>query len=92
MKVKETLADSKYDDAWTYYPFNSGYFMCLKLKKIDAEKFRLHLLRKYGVGVISIGQNDIRVAFSCIEEQNIPELFNLMFQAAQSLKGGQDGV
>ncbi|MCP4298810.1 MAG: aminotransferase class I/II-fold pyridoxal phosphate-dependent enzyme, partial [Proteobacteria bacterium] len=39
-RLKEVLKDSRFDEVWSYYPFNSGYFMCLKLKGIDAEKMR----------------------------------------------------
>jgi aspartate/methionine/tyrosine aminotransferase len=85
LKTKEVLNSGKYDNAWDYYPFNSGYFMCLKLKTVDAEKLRLHLLNKYGVGTISINKTDLRIAFSCIAENDIPELFDIIFQAAQDL-------
>lgn len=88
-KVKEVLSAPRFSSAWEPYPFNAGYFMCLRLKAIDAEEFRLHLLKKYGAGVISIGKSDIRVAFSCIEEQDISKLFDLMFQAAQDLMPGK---
>ena len=86
-KVKEVLADKKYSEAWELYPFNSGYFMCLKLKTVDAEQLRLHLLDKYGFGLISLGKTDIRVAFSCVEEKDIPELFDIMFQGVKDLEG-----
>ncbi len=85
LKTKQVLDSGKYDGAWSYYPFNSGYFMCLKLKKVDAEKLRVHLLDKYGVGAISIGKTDLRIAFSCIAEEDIQELFDLIFQAANDL-------
>jgi len=85
LKAKEVLDSGKYDSAWSYYPFNSGYFMCLKLKNVDAEKLRVHLLDKYGVGTISIGKTDLRIAFSCIAEENIRELFDLVFQAVEDL-------
>jgi aspartate/methionine/tyrosine aminotransferase len=85
LKVKQVLDSGKYDDCWEYYPFNSGYFMCLKLKSVDAEKLRLHLLDRYGVGAISIGSTDLRIAFSCIAEEDIPELFDLIHQAARDL-------
>ncbi len=85
LKTKQVLDSGKYDSAWTYYPFNSGYFMCLKLKKVDAEKLRVHLLDKYGVGTISIGKTDLRIAFSCIAEENIQELFDIIFQAVNDL-------
>ena len=85
LEVKKVLANSKYADSWNYYPFNSGYFMCLELKRVDAEQLRVHLLDKYGVGTISISKTDLRIAFSCIEEENIQELFDLIYQAEQDL-------
>ena len=85
LAVKKVLADTKYADSWNYYPFNSGYFMCLELKRVEAETLRVHLLDKYGVGAISIGKTDLRIAFSCIEEENIQELFDLIHQAEQDL-------
>ncbi len=85
LKTKEVLGNSKYVAAWDYYPFNSGYFMCLQLKRVDAEQLRVHLLDKYGVGAISIGKTDLRIAFSCIAEENIQELFDLIAQAEQDL-------
>ena len=85
-RVKEVLTDEKYGDAWDVYPFNSGYFMCLRLKTVNAEELRLHLLNTYGVGVISLGETDIRVAFSCVEEDNIPELFDIIFQGIRDLE------
>ncbi|MBW1857558.1 MAG: aminotransferase class I/II-fold pyridoxal phosphate-dependent enzyme, partial [Deltaproteobacteria bacterium] len=85
-RVKETLASKKYSEAWDVYPFNSGYFMCLRLKKVNAEKLRLHLLNKYGVGVISLGETDIRIAFSCVEEGDIQNIFDIIFQAIKDIE------
>lgn len=85
VKTKELLANEKYNKHWEYYPFNSGYFMCLKLHTLDAEKLRLHLLDTYGVGVISNNQTDIRVAFSCVEEEDLEELFELIYQGCEDL-------
>jgi len=87
-RVREVLASDKYREAWDVYPFNSGYFMCLRLKTVDAEELRLHLLDRYGVGVISLDKTDLRVAFSCVEEENIPELFDLIFQGIKDLEKG----
>ena len=85
-RTQEVLSDGKYDDAWEVYPFNSGYFMCVKLKgDVDAEELRVHLLDKYGVGVISSGSTDIRVAFSCLEEGDVEEVFETLHQAWQDL-------
>ena len=83
--VKEVLAQERFAAAWRPYPFNSGYFMCLKLHDLDAEAFRMRLLEEYGIGVIAAGGSDIRVAFSCIEVDEIPPLFEAMFQCAQEM-------
>lgn len=88
-KVKEVLDSGKYDDAWDYYPFNSGYFMCLKLKTVHADQLRLTALEKFGVGTISLSDTDLRVAFSCIEEEGIDELFNLIYGAVKAVEKAQ---
>ena len=84
--LKGVLLDPKYKDAWDVYPFNSGYFMCIKLKSVGAETLRCHLLDRYGVGLISIGEKNLRIAFSCLEENDIPELFNIILQGIEDLK------
>lgn len=86
-KVHEILASPKYADLWEVYPFNSGYFMCVRLKNLESEPFRKHLLEKYGVGVIADGERDIRVAFSAVDESQLEDLFGLMATAARELAG-----
>jgi aspartate/methionine/tyrosine aminotransferase len=85
-KIKEILANPKYEDAWEMYPFNSGYFMCLRIKTVDAEQLRVHLLDKYKVGTISINPTDLRVAFSCVDEENLEELFESIYIAIKDLE------
>ena len=87
-KVKEVLSQDRFADAWTPYPFNSGYFMCVKLNGLDGEAFRVRLLQEYGIGVIASGGSDIRVAFSCLEEADIAPLFDAMFECVQEMKRG----
>jgi aspartate/methionine/tyrosine aminotransferase len=86
-KVKDVLDSGRFDDAWGYYPFNSGYFMCLKLKQVSAEALRSHLLDQYQIGTIALGETDLRVAFSCIETENIEDLFETIYQGAKDLQG-----
>jgi aspartate/methionine/tyrosine aminotransferase len=86
-RLKEVLADPKYKNAWDVHPFNSGYFMCIRLKNVDAEKLRVHLLDKYGVGLISMDDKNLRVAFSCVEESDIKELFDIILQGVKDLSG-----
>jgi aspartate/methionine/tyrosine aminotransferase len=78
-EIKQVLSDPHYADAFCAYPFNSGYFMCLQLLDCDAERLRRHLLEKYGVGVIAIGERDIRIAFSCLEREQIKDLFDILY-------------
>jgi aspartate/methionine/tyrosine aminotransferase len=84
-KVKEVLKNPKYHDAWDVYPFNSGYFMCIRLKKVEAETLRVHLLDKYGVGLIALGDKDLRVAFSCLDLGDIEVLFDIVLQGVKDL-------
>ncbi|NNK86450.1 MAG: aminotransferase class I/II-fold pyridoxal phosphate-dependent enzyme, partial [Desulfobacterales bacterium] len=86
-RVRNVLSDSKYKDAWEVHPFNSGYFMCIRLKTVNAESLRVHLLEKYGVGLISIDEKNLRVAFSCVEESDIKELFDIILQGVEDLSG-----
>lgn len=86
-KVAEVSRDPKYAEAWSVYPFNSGYFMCICLKNTDAETLRLHLLDNYGVGLISLGATDLRVAFSCLELGDVQELFDIIYKGVQDLAG-----
>ncbi|AJY73616.1 aminotransferase class I/II-fold pyridoxal phosphate-dependent enzyme [Paenibacillus beijingensis] len=85
-RVKDLLDSGRYEGAWTYYPFNSGYFMCLKLTNTDAESVRKRLLDAYGIGTIALGETDLRVAFSCTEEANLEELFDSIYKAVQDLQ------
>jgi aspartate/methionine/tyrosine aminotransferase len=86
VRVKTVLSNPNYRDAWEMYPFNSGYFMCLKLKTVNAEALRLHLLDKYKAGVISIGETDVRIAFSSVDEENIEALFEAIYKAVKDLE------
>ncbi len=86
LRVKAVLADPKYQTAWEAYPFNSGYFMCIRLKTVEAEPLRVHLLDRYGVGLIALGKHDLRVAFSCIDSEQIEELFDTILQGVADLE------
>ena len=85
LEVKRVLADPKYDEVWEMYPFNSGYFMCVKLKTVKAEALRVHLLDQYATGTIATGECDLRIAFSCVEKDDIAELFETLYKAAKDL-------
>ena len=85
-RVREVAGREEYGDSWDVYPFNAGYFMCVRVKGVDAEALRVHLLEQYGVGLISIGTADLRVAFSCLELDEIEPLFACVHSAIQDLR------
>jgi len=87
LKVKEVLGRPELAGAWVPYPFNSGYFMCLRLLDLEAEKLRVHLLDRYGLGTIATAKHDIRIAFSCLEEGQILEVFQTIRQGVKDLSG-----
>ncbi|MGN7457389.1 aminotransferase class I/II-fold pyridoxal phosphate-dependent enzyme [Paenibacillus pasadenensis] len=87
-RVKQLLDSGRYDGAWSYYPFNSGYFMCLRLEDVSAEAVRQRLLNAYEIGTIALGDTDLRVAFSCTEEANLEDLFDAIHQAVQDIRQG----
>ncbi|MBA3685563.1 MAG: aminotransferase class I/II-fold pyridoxal phosphate-dependent enzyme [Planctomycetes bacterium] len=78
---------SEYADCWDVYPFNAGYFMCLRVKGIEADALRLRLLDEHGLGTIALGKTDLRVAFSCLLESQIPDVFARIAQATRALRG-----
>jgi aspartate/methionine/tyrosine aminotransferase len=88
LKVREVLGNPDYAAVWEPYPFNAGYFMCLRLRDVDAEELRVRLIEQYGVGVIAEGGTDIRIAFSSLEIDEIPDLFDIMYRCATEVQRG----
>ena len=84
-RVAEVAGSPRFAESWDVYPFNSGYFMCVRVKNVDAEKLRVHLLAQYGVGLISTSASDIRIAFSCLEVDQVEPVFDLLHRAVQEL-------
>ena len=73
--LKEAIAKYNLDNDVTILPFNSGYFFTIKMPEhIDAHKFRLKFLNDYKYGVYSMDDSHIRIAFSCLDKELIPDL------------------
>ncbi|MBL0691439.1 MAG: aminotransferase class I/II-fold pyridoxal phosphate-dependent enzyme [SAR324 cluster bacterium] len=85
LKVKKLLSTGRYAKYFDFYPFNAGYFMCIILKDIPAEKLRLKLLDDYQIGTISFGKYDLRIAFSSLDLDDIDELFEKINLACEEL-------
>lgn len=83
--VKKTIASHpEYSEYFDAIPYNSGYFMCVELKKGNAEDVRQKLLSDYDTGIIALGSL-IRVAYSSLPEKYIEELFNNIYNACKDL-------
>ncbi len=84
-KVHAVANAPRFRESWNVYPFNSGYFMCVGVKGVEAEAVRLRLLDEYGIGVIATGPSDLRIAFSCLEVEDVEPLFEALHKAIQDL-------
>jgi aspartate/methionine/tyrosine aminotransferase len=85
LKVKEVLkAHPEYIPYFEALPFNSGYFMCVKLKKSNADKVWELLLNKYSTGVVCYGEkNLLRIAFASTPIDKIEKLFSNIYSACK---------
>ena len=84
--TKAEVTKAEYADAWDIYPFNSGYFMCVRVKGTTSEAARQQLLAR-GVGAIALGQTELRVAFSCVTEDKLPAVFAAAAEAIRAARG-----
>jgi aspartate/methionine/tyrosine aminotransferase len=84
-EIKRVLAaHPEYQDEFTPLPFNSGYFMCVRLKQSDPEKIRQKLLTEYSTGVINLC-GILRIAFSATPTSKLELLFANLFAACKSV-------
>lgn len=89
LKVKEVLeAHSEYGDYFEALPFNSGYFMCIKLKSVDPDAVWQILLDKYDTGVICYGDKGLfRIAFASTPASKIEKLFDNIYSSCKDCSG-----
>jgi aspartate/methionine/tyrosine aminotransferase len=86
--VREILAaHPEYAEQFTALPFNSGYFMCVRPTRVDAEALRKKLLADYSTGTINFN-GVLRIAFSATPTPKLPKLFENLYQAAGELSRG----
>lgn len=83
--MKRYLASRQLPSPIVPLPFNSGYFMSFECVGISAEKLRQELLGNMGIGTISMQDKYLRVAFSSVEEEQVPDLLDAISSAAAKL-------
>ena len=86
LKVKQVATDAQYANLWKTYPSHAGYFICLCLKSGNAEKVRQSLLNEHSIGTIALSNTELRVAYSCLEESDVENVFRTIAQVIQSEK------
>ena len=79
----------EYAETFEPMPFNSGYFMCVKPKGVEAEAVRRHLIEKYSTGTIVLS-GLIRLAFSTIPAKKLSLLFANVDAAVRDLRGAHN--
>lgn len=84
--TKSVVYADQYQSHWQAYDFNSGYFMAIKVKDVNPETLRQHLIEEYSIGVIALNETDIRIAFSCVEKDDIPHVFDSIAKAIDDLR------
>lgn len=85
-EVQRVATDVRFRESFESYPFNSGYFMLIKVLGVDANKLREHLLEAHQVGLIATSATDLRVAFSCLEVHEVAPLFDTIHRAIGELR------
>jgi aspartate/methionine/tyrosine aminotransferase len=85
LKVKNILSSHpEYSSCFEALPFNSGYFMCIKLKGLNADQVWEMLLSKYSTGVICYTEKNLfRIAFASTPTQQIEKLFDNIYRACR---------
>ena len=85
LRVKAVLkAHPEYEQYFEALPFNSGYFMCVKLKDANADKVWEVLLNKYSTGVICYSEkNLLRIAFASTPLGKLEKLFANIYLACK---------
>ena len=84
-KMRDIFASkTEYADFFTPLPFNSGYFMCVKVQSGNAEVVREVLLKKYSTGIIAQG-DVIRIAFSAVPIEKLEKLLGNIYLACKDV-------
>jgi aspartate/methionine/tyrosine aminotransferase len=84
-KTREVLDSNPLPPCLRALPFNSGYFMSLECVGISAEALRVKLLSEKAIGIISMQDRYLRIAFAGVAAEKIHELFGEIEASAVAL-------
>ena len=81
----ETLKQAMDERSIPYFPFNSAFFVLIRTPN-DAEEMRQYLLTK-GVGVVSVpSEQAIRVSYSTVSIDKIPQMISIIADALDAFR------
>jgi aspartate/methionine/tyrosine aminotransferase len=83
--VKTFIAGNPDHPVLKPYPCNSGYFVSFECKGVSSEALRQELLSKHGIGVVSLGDKCLRIAFSSLDEEQIAPVFSTVYEVAAKM-------
>ncbi|GHV69647.1 hypothetical protein AGMMS49928_12730 [Spirochaetia bacterium] len=83
--VKKFVNENPAPPSLRALPFNSGYFMSFHCQGISAENLRRELLANHGIGIVALGEDYVRVAFSSLDEEKIPAVYRTIYDTAAGL-------
>ena len=82
-EVKKFLNQNPEHPVLKPFPFNSGYFMSFRCEGVSAEALRKELLLQHGIGVVALGEECLRIAYSIMEEDQIYPVFKAIYDCAK---------
>jgi aspartate/methionine/tyrosine aminotransferase len=85
-KAHAFATSERFRDAWEVYPFNSGYFMLIKVKGVEAHSLRRTLASEHHVAVISVSSTDLRISVSGLELDQIEPLFETLHRTIRKVR------
>jgi DNA-binding transcriptional MocR family regulator len=87
--LRAELESSEHEHgAFRVLPFNSGVFALVELPEgVEADAVRRHLLDNEDVGLVSIGERYLRIAFCSLEAEAVPELVARLVRGVRAVGG-----
>ena len=83
-RIRESILTWKDSVALQPLPFNSGYF-CTFTCAGDAESLRRYLLENHGIGTVSIGRDLLRIAYSGVDAELLPQMIDTVYRSAETI-------
>jgi aspartate/methionine/tyrosine aminotransferase/drug/metabolite transporter (DMT)-like permease len=69
-------------------PYNSGYFVCLRLPRGGADAARRRLLEREGIGTIAFGDELLRVAYAAVDIEGLEPMLEAIYRTLGESGGG----